>query len=95
MKVLYVGGTYSFAALEFEKNFRASKYSDIWKKARSNEGNKTIIKRTVAEGTMDEHEQKFIFEAYEFDEVDSDFIKFVRNEIQDPDSMKHNNFYII
>ena len=30
-----------------------------------------------------------------FEDVDKEFVKFVRNEVQDYDSIKHENFYII
>lgn len=95
MKILQVGSIYDYAALEFERNFDEDNYLNLWNKAKENEFDRLMIKKTLDKDTMNEHPQEFIIEAHEFGEVDKDFIKFIRDEFQDYDNQKHDNFYVI
>jgi len=95
VKIINVRGLYDYVALEFEENFSEEEYKKLWDRAMKNKGNKMVINRIVEEGGIDEHEEEFHIRAYEFEDVDKEFVKFVRNEVQDYDSIKHENFYII
>ncbi len=80
-KILFVSGD-DYAAWEFEKSLYD--FKEIWEKARKDPNNKYII------------DDYYEIEALEFeDEIDEEFIKFIRNRVQDYDTMKHQNFYIV
>ena len=51
-------------------------------------------KKLIEQGEKVESDE-FSGEVFEFGEVDEKFIDFIRNEIQDYDMSKHQNFYII
>lgn len=95
MKLLDVSGVYSYGAMEFEKIYNKDDFLDLWEKANNKEDKKLIIKKTLDEGTINEHKIELHIEAHSFNEVDEDFIKYIRDEIQDYDQAKHHNFYII
>lgn len=83
MKILYVYGA-EYSALSFEKDGDFT-VEQITKLCEENNGNYTIAN--------DDYYAEF--KLYEFGEVDSKFIDFVYNEIQDYNFSKDCNFYIV
>lgn len=81
MKMIYVFGDEEYAALEFERAFDGRLVSDII--------NELIPEPFVGSYEFDE----FNIELYEFGDVDTNFIQFIRNTILDYDQSKHENFY--
>lgn len=77
MKIIHVYGD-EYAAIEFEKYFKGKRCSDI-----------------IQEYFVDEKEYDgdFEMELMVFNDVDPEFIKFIKQEIMDYDMMKHENFY--
>ena len=78
MKLLYVSGDGDYDALEFEREFEGKLVSDII--------------TLVFDDDVD-YESDFDFELFEFEDIDPNFIQFVRNYIQDYDHAKAANFY--
>ena len=79
MKILYVYGGEDYAAVTFEDEIGIVKAKKII-------GDKKL-EVEFADGIYGR--------IIEFNDVDLEFIKFIRNEIQDYDQSKHANFYII
>ena len=88
MKIIEVWGYVDFGAMTFEENFDSSDYLGLWNKAMNSHNNKTKIE-------VGEYGEEIYIKAYEFGEVDEEFINYVKGNIMDYDSMKHNNFYIV
>ncbi len=80
MKMIYVYGD-DFAALEFENQFNGKLTKDV-------------IDEMIPEPFVGSHEfDDFSIRLYEFDEIDPQFIEFIRRHIQDHDQSKNENFY--
>jgi len=95
MKLLNVGGLGDYAATYFEKIFKNDiDKAQLWDDVYNSEKHRKEISVPYEE-YGDKFEIEFLLEAYKFDEVDRDFVKFVRNEVQDYDFAKSENFYII
>jgi len=84
MKVLYVSSGDDYAALSFEE--KEFDHKEIWEKARKCDNYLWIY---------EDEECCLEIQALEFGEVDSEFIEFVRNDVQDYDACKHADFYIV
>ena len=88
MKVLFVTSGDDYAALSFEGSNKY-KVEEMWQKAWDNNDKHYIIIEDKKENVFAE------FFAYEFGEVDPEFIKFIENRGIDYDDAKHNNFYVV
>ena len=80
MKILYVYGD-DYTALKFEQ----SQYDE------------NSIAKMIENGEDPAKLFDFYieFDLYKFNEIDSSFVDFIRNEIQNYDDSKHNNFYVV
>ena len=93
MKLIYVYGNGDYDAVTFEQ----AGYDDpetlreLFDGAWSNDNHSYTLEFKDDEGYDCEVE----IDAYEFSEVDEEFINFVRNEIQDYDQSKCANFYVV
>jgi len=85
MKIIYIPGDDDFDAMRFERNVYAD--IDTWNSIKK-EGHLLLF---------DEDGDEFIVEAQalEFEDVDPKFIRFIREEIQDYDIAKTQNFYVV
>jgi len=95
MRLLNVNGLGDYAATYFEKIFkkdidRAQLWDDVWD---SENHSKEVTMPYEEYG--DRFEMTFLLKAYKFGDVDKDFVRFVRDEVQDYDFAKSENFYII
>lgn len=90
MKILYVWGDDDYGALMFEQ----SKYSVEQVAEMCQETDYINIEYTEGVGEFEETTQ-FNAKVYEFGEVDPEFIKFIKDDIQDYDDSKHHNFYVV
>lgn len=88
MKIIDVWGFGDFGAMTFEDNFDESDYLGLWNKAMEEDNKKTTVE-------VGEYGEEIYIRAYEFGEIDEEFIDFVKGSVMDYDSMKHNNFYIV
>lgn len=89
MKVLYVSSGSDYAACTFEDDKVFADLPVLWERVMAKDGE-------IADFVLgDEDATEVDLEAYEFGEVDPNFIKFIRDTIQDYDDSKHSNFYII
>lgn len=84
MKVLYVHGS-DFSAVDFERSNYTVK--EIYELCLENNGIYAI----------DDEENNFYadFQAFEFGDVDPEFIRFIRHDIQDYDISKAHNFFVL
>ena len=56
--------------------------------------NGILVKDIIENLSVYEDEDSFELTVYEFDELDLDFVKFIRNEIFDNDDQKHKHFWL-
>ena len=83
MIVLKAYGDYDYGAKTFEEQFDKKKIA------------KEMIEDNMKERTLlAEYDEEVHVQLYEFEDVDPDFIDFVRDFI-DYDSTKHTDFYVI
>lgn len=78
MKMLEVYGDDDFAAIEFENYFTGKSIKEIIDRFFIND---------------EEHDGDFDMILHEFTDIDPEFIKFIRLNIQDYDFAKSHNFY--
>lgn len=88
MKVIFVTGD-DYAALEFEQSHEGQEVSNFIE-TYFDEG-ETSIEYTFL--TDNQVERTVEIELLQFASVSLDFVKFVRNQVQDYDQSKHENFY--
>jgi len=81
-KVLLVKGEDDFGAMLFEQNFDVE---EVYTQIIESDENKITL---VCE------DQNIFVSLHEFEDIDPDFIEFVRN-LQDYDIAKNENFYIV
>lgn len=84
MKILFVESYNEYDATMFEQNFKPT--IEVWNKVKCGE-----ILNVDCEGTQ----EQLKVQALEFDNIDKNFIKFIKSEICDYDDLKHANFYVI
>ena len=85
MKVLYVYGDDDYAALTFEDELRLSTHEGLIKS----------YDEAIECGGETEIVDGIYAVAMQFESVDMKFIKKIKNEVMDYDSMKHSNFYVV
>ena len=95
MKLIDVGGRGDYVATEFEQLYDEKDYLNLWNRAMEKENNKLVLEDKIEDYSGEKHKVEFHIKAYQFGDVDKEFIKFVRNEVQDYDIAKHMNFYIV
>ena len=93
MKMLLVSSYHDYGASNFEEVFDEKDYLELWQDIEG-EG-RVVFEEKIGKKGLTERTVKFHVRAYEFGEVDPEFVDFVRQEIQDYDTSKHTNFYII
>lgn len=49
---------------------------------------------TIMDNLSNYEGEDWIIEVFEFGSIDRDFVKFIRDNIQDYDASKHENFYL-
>ncbi len=88
MKVIYIYGDddYGFLTFEGSEYNKPENLREIWDEAY--EDDNMITTREIDDAVI-------YFDCYEFDDVDLDFIEFIRNKIQDYDDNKHKNFVVL
>jgi len=91
MKILLVTSDYDYGALSFEEFATEEIKRKVWKEAFSQPNHK--YSADASEIAETEEGLELDFTAYQFGEVDTKFIQFVRDEIQDYDDSKFTNFY--
>mgnify|MGYP001578046829 CR=1 FL=1 len=81
MKILKIIADGDYDALTFEEKFNGQKIADLILQVESGK----IL-------TYDDVELNA--QVYEVGDIDDRFLKFVREEVQDYDDVKHSNFYL-
>lgn len=82
MKVILVGGD-DYSALTFEQSEMS--ITEAYDKAVEKGG----------EFELDDGDGFFKVNAFEFGEVDKEFVKFIKNNIEDYDMAKNQTFYVV
>ncbi|MFW6310933.1 MAG: hypothetical protein ACOC1K_01730 [Nanoarchaeota archaeon] len=88
MKIIKISGYGDYGAKTFEENFNKKDYLDLWKQANNQKDNKLTLE-------VGKYNEEIYVEAFQFKEVDKEFISHIRNNYMDYDNMKHTNFYIV
>lgn len=88
MKAIYINGD-DYGALQFENKFKGTKVSDVI----SNFQDYVLVEHG-GNVEADEEDSYWEIEVIEVGEVSPEFLKFVRDNIQDYDDLKHSNFYL-
>lgn len=83
MKVLLITGE-DFSASSFENKFKGTKVSDIINN----------LSNYDYEGDPEDSEEYWELSALNFGDIDPEFVKFIRQDIQDYDMSKDTNFYL-
>ena len=81
MKILYVYGDNDYNALDFERRYGIGSFDNI----------STELYNKIINDKNDDS----VYDTFEFNDIDKDFIDFVKYELMSYDQMKAENFYII
>lgn len=84
MRMIYVSGDGDFSAIHFEQKFSGQLVSNIIKEIFNNSSIFTF---------ENEEGDKITCKLFNYTDIDSRFIEFIRNSMLDYDNSKHKNFY--